>query len=561
MQTNTKGTLMIQTIERDEMQYDVVIVGAGPAGLSAAIRLKQLAAEQEKEISICVLEKGSEVGAHIMSGVIIDPISLTELLPNWKQDGAPLTCEVKKEKVWFLTEKQALPLPVPPYMQNHGNYITSLGQVCRWLAEQAEALGVEIYAGFAATEVLYHADGSVKGVATGDMGIDKEGNPTDSFQRGMALLAQQTLFAEGVRGSLSKEIIERFQLNQNSQDQTYGLGIKEVWEIPSEQCEPGLVIHSTGWPLDSKTYAGAFVYHMDNNQVAVGMVIGLDYQNPYLSPFDELQRFKTHPEIRKILQGGRRIAYGARAISEGGLQSLPQLSFAGGALMGDCAGFLNVPRIKGSHSAIKSGMLAAEAIFPLLEDISENVPETGKNATAYQEKFEQSWLYQELHQVRNIRPAYKWGLLPFLVYNALEQYVFKGKTPWTLKHHRADHLCLKSAEQSQVIHYPKPDGVLTFDRACSVFLANVAHEENQPVHLKLRDAKVAIDINYRQYASPETRYCPAGVYEIIEKEGQKTLQINAANCLHCKTCDIKDPTQNINWTCPEGSGGPNYGAM
>lgn len=561
MQTNTKGTLMIQTIERDEMQYDVVIVGAGPAGLSAAIRLKQLAAEQEKEISICVLEKGSEVGAHIMSGVIIDPISLTELLPNWKQDGAPLTCEVKKEKVWFLTEKQALPLPVPPYMQNHGNYITSLGQVCRWLAEQAEALGVEIYAGFAATEVLYHADGSVKGVATGDMGIDKEGNPTDSFQRGMALLAQQTLFAEGVRGSLSKEIIERFQLNQNSQDQTYGLGIKEVWEVPSEQCEPGLVIHSTGWPLDSKTYAGAFVYHMDNNQVAVGMVIGLDYQNPYLSPFDELQRFKTHPEIRKILQGGRRIAYGARAISEGGLQSLPQLSFAGGALMGDCAGFLNVPRIKGSHSAIKSGMLAAEAIFPLLEDISENVPETGKNATAYQEKFEQSWLYQELHQVRNIRPAYKWGLLPFLVYNALEQYVFKGKTLWTLKHHRADHLCLKSAEQSQVIHYPKPDGVLTFDRASSVFLANVAHEENQPVHLKLRDAKVAIDINYRQYASPETRYCPAGVYEIIEKEGQKTLQINAANCLHCKTCDIKDPTQNINWTCPEGSGGPNYGAM
>ena len=547
--------------ERDAMQYDVVIVGAGVAGLSAAIKLKQLASDAGREISVCVLEKGSEVGAHIVSGAVFDPIALNELLPNWRELGAPLSRAVTEDEVLFLTSEHSFRLPITPNFDNHGNYIISLGQLCRWLAEQAEGLGVEIYAGFAATELLFHADGSIKGVATGDMGVGKDGAPTANFQAGMELHAQQTLFAEGARGSLTQQVMAQFALNRDCQPQTYGLGIKEIWEVPPEQCHAGRVQHTVGYPLDSRTYGGAFVYHLDNNQIALGMVIGLDYANPYLSPFEELQRFKLHPEIRKMLAGGRRVAYGARALVEGGLQSLPHLAFAGGALVGDCAGFLNVPRIKGSHTAMKSAMLAAEAVFPLLDDLGDGQPESGKQADAYEILFKNSWLYQELHQARNIRPAFKWGLIPAMIYAGLEFYLLKGRTPWTLKPHGTDHGSLKKAAACQPIDYPKPDGKITFDRLSSVQLANVAHEENQPVHLRLRHPRLMLDVNWEEYASPETRYCPAGVYEIVHENGAARLQINAANCVHCKTCDIKDPTQNIEWTCPEGGGGANYGAM
>ncbi|MCF7521619.1 electron transfer flavoprotein-ubiquinone oxidoreductase [Neisseria sp. ZJ106] len=553
---------MTQTIARDSMQYDVVIVGAGPAGLSAAIKLKQLAEAAGREISVCVVEKASEAGAHIVSGAVIDPISLSELIPDWRELGAPLTRSVTQDKVLFLTEQKAFNLPVTPNFNNHGNYIISLAQLVRWLAEQAEGLGVEIYPGFAAAEVLYHADGSVKGIATGNMGVGKNGEATDNFQPGMELWAQQTIFAEGCRGSLSKQIIERFKLDQNSQPQTYGLGIKEVWEVPSENHQPGLVVHTAGWPLDSKTYGGSFIYHLDDNKVAVGFVVGLDYQNPYLSPFEEFQRFKTHPEIRKTFAGGRRIAYGARALIEGGLQSLPKLSFAGGVLVGDAAGFMNMPRIKGTHTAMKSAMLAAEAVFPLLDNLEESgEPESGKEAAQYQQLFEQSWAYQELYAARNVRPSFKWGVYAGMLYTGIDQLLFKGKAPWTLRHHGKDNEQLKPAAQSTPIAYPKPDGVLTFDRLSSVFLANTAHDENQPDHLTLNNPQVMMDINHREYASPETRYCPAAVYEIVEEEGKPKLQINAANCVHCKTCDIKDPTQNIVWICPEGGSGPNYGAM
>ena len=549
--------------ERDSMAFDVVIVGAGIAGLSAAIRLKQLAAQQQREISVCVLEKGSEVGAHILSGAVIDPRALNELLPDWKALGAPLTRSVTEDRILFLTEQKSYRMPiVPPSFHNEGNYIISLGLLCKWLAEQAENLGVEIYAGFAASEILYHPDGSVKGVATGNMGVGKDGEPTDAFQPGMELWAQQTIFAEGARGSLTKQVIERFHLDKAAQPQTYGLGIKEIWEVPAEQCQPGLVIHTVGYPLDSKTYGGSFVYHLDNNQIALGLVVGLDYQNPYLSPFEEFQRLKLHPAIRTMLEGGRRIAYGARALVEGGLQCLPKLAFAGGVLVGDCAGFLNVARIKGSHTAMKSAMLAAEAVFPLLESDTEKQPAHGKTAARYQGLFEQSWLYQELHAIRNIRPAFKWGLIPAMMYTGLEQYVFKGRMPWTIAHHGTDAGSLHPAKEYTPIEYPKPDGKITFDRLSSVFLAGVSHEENQPAHLQLRDPALAIDLNYAQYASPDTRYCPAGVYEIVQQNGGKPrLQINAANCLHCKTCDIKDPAQNITWSCPEGGGGPNYSAM
>lgn len=554
---------MTQELERDSMAYDVVIVGAGVAGLSAAIRLKQLAAKQEREISVCVLEKGSEVGAHILSGAVIDPRALSELFPNWQELGAPLQRSVERDEIWFLTQDKSWQMPiVPPSFQNHGNYIISLGLLCKWLAEQAEQLGVEIYAGFAAAEVLYHENGAVKGVATGNMGVGKDGEPTDSFQLGMELHAQQTIFAEGARGSLTKQIIKQFQLDKHCQAQTYGLGIKEIWEVPAEQCRAGTVIHTMGYPLDSQTYGGSFIYHLDNNQIALGLVVGLDYQNPYLSPFEELQRLKLHPKVRAMLEGGRRIAYGARALVEGGLQSLPKLSFAGGVLVGDAAGFLNVPRIKGSHTAMKSAMLAAEAIFPLLENSEQEQPAHGKTAARYQGLFENSWLYQELHAARNIRPAFKWGLLPAMAYTALEQYVFKGRTPWTLKHHGSDASSLQLAANCTPIDYPKPDGKLTFDRLSSVFLANVSHEENQPAHLQLLCPDDAITVNWQRYASPETRYCPAGVYEIVQEQGaEPRLQINAANCIHCKTCDIKDPTQNIQWNCPEGGSGPNYGAM
>ena len=550
----------MDTIERDSMFYDVLIVGAGPAGLSAAIRLKQLAAKNGRDIGVCIVEKGSEVGANILSGAVLDPKALNELIPDWQERGAPVSRSVSEDRVLFLTEKRAFKLPTAPSFRNEGNYIISLGLLTRWLAEQAEALGVEIYPGFAASEILYHPDGSVKGIATGDMGVGKDGQPTGNFQPGMELYAQQTLFAEGCRGSLTKQLIRRFNLDQNSQPPTYGLGIKEIWEIKAENARPGLVVHSTGWPLDSKTYGGSFLYHLDGNRVAVGFVVGLDYQNPYLSPFEEFQRFKTHPAIASVFSDGRRLAYGARALAEGGLQSLPKLTAPGAAIVGDAAGFLNVPRIKGIHCAIKSAMLAAEAVFPVLDNEGENA-QNGKEAAAYQNLFEQSWLYRELHAARNIRPSFKWGMWPAFAYTGLEQYILKGRAPWTLKHHGTDHGSLKKAAACRPIAYPKPDGVLTFDRLSSVFLANVSHEEDQPSHLLLRDPQTMIDVNYKEYASPETRYCPAGVYEIHEENGSPRLHINAANCIHCKTCDIKDPTQNITWICPEGGGGPNYGDM
>lgn len=550
---------MTDTLERESMQYDVVIVGAGPSGLSAAIRLKQLAAKQQREISVCVVDKGSEVGAHIISGAVIDPRSLSELIENWQDKDAPLSCVVKQDSLLFLTEKKAYRLPTPASFNNQGNYIISLGVFCRWLAQQAEELGVEIYPGFAATEILYHADGSVRGIATGDMGVQRDGTPGDQYQQGMALLAQQTIFAEGCRGSLTKVLMQQFDLRRDCQHQTYGIGIKELWEIAPEKSKPGTVIHTIGWPLNQKTYGGSFLYHLNDNRVAVGFVIGLDYQNPYLSPYAEMQRYKTHPAIRATLEGGKRIAYGARALSEGGLQSLPKLTFPGGVLVGDTAGFLNVPRIKGIHAAMKSGMLAAEAIADVL---SEGAGESSNaEAVNYTSLFRNSWLFSELNKVRNVRPAFKWGLLGGLVYGALEEYVFKGKAPWTLRHQQADYASLRPAQDCQKIDYPKPDGKLTFDRMSSVFLAGISHAENQPVHLRLHNPELAISVNYQKFASPETRYCPAGVYEIIEEAGEPQLQINAQNCVHCKTCDIKDPEQNIDWVCPEGGSGPNYADM
>lgn len=550
---------MTDTLERESMQYDVVIVGAGPSGLSAAIRLKQLAAKLQREISVCVVDKGSEVGAHIISGAVIDPRSLSELIENWQDKDAPLSCVVKQDSLLFLTEKKAYRLPTPASFNNQGNYIISLGVFCRWLAQQAEELGVEIYPGFAATEILYHADGSVRGIATGDMGVQRDGTPGDQYQQGMALLAQQTIFAEGCRGSLTKVLMQQFDLRRDCQHQTYGIGIKELWEIAPEKSKPGTVIHTIGWPLDQKTYGGSFLYHLNDNRVAVGFVIGLDYQNPYLSPYAEMQRYKTHPAIRATLEGGKRIAYGARALSEGGLQSLPKLTFPGGVLVGDTAGFLNVPRIKGIHAAMKSGMLAAEAVAEVLSE--EAGESSNAEAVNYTSLFRNSWLFSELNKVRNVRPAFKWGLLGGLVYGALEEYVFKGKAPWTLRHQQADYASLRPAQDCQKIDYPKPDGKLTFDRMSSVFLAGISHAENQPVHLRLHNPELAISVNYQKFASPETRYCPAGVYEIIEEAGEPQLQINAQNCVHCKTCDIKDPEQNIDWVCPEGGSGPNYADM
>ena len=535
------------------MEFDVVIVGGGPAGLSAAIRLKQLNAD----LGVCVLEKGSEIGAHILSGAVIETRTLTELLPNWQELDAPLLTPATDDRFMFLTAGQAIRLPTPPQMNNHGNYIVSLGNFTRWLGVQAEALGVEIFAGFAAAEVLYHEDGAVKGVATGDMGVSKEGEPTGSYTPGVELHARQTIFAEGCRGSLTKTLFERFDLRAECEDQTYGIGIKELWEVDPAKHKAGTILHTVGWPLDSQTYGGSFLYHLDNNQVAVGFVIGLDYANPHLSPFDEFQRFKTHPAIRPLFEGGRRISYGARALSEGGFQSIPKLSFPGGVLVGDTAGFLNVPKIKGTHTAMKSAMVAAEAVVQALGH------EGGANEVAlYPQHLKQSWVWSELRQVRNIRPSFHWGLWGGIAYSALETYVFKGKTPWTL-HHQPDHLALKQASDCAKIAYPKPDGVVSFDKLSSVFISNTNHEENQPVHLKLRDATVPVAINLAHYDAPEQRYCPAGVYEIVRNDdgSDPRLQINAQNCLHCKTCDIKDPTQNINWAVPEGGGGPNYPNM
>ncbi|MDD2815787.1 MAG: electron transfer flavoprotein-ubiquinone oxidoreductase [Thiotrichaceae bacterium] len=543
-------------MERDVMEYDVVIVGAGIAGLSAAIRLVQLNEAQGQELSVCVIEKGSEVGAHILSGAVFEPHALDELIPDWKEKGAPLNTPAQEDNFLFLNEKKSFHLPTPPQMSNHGNYIISLANLCRWLAKQAEDLGVEIYAGFAAAEVLYNEDGSVKGVATGDMGIGKDGKPTDSYQVGVELHAKQTLFAEGCRGSLTKTLFERFKLRDGVDPQTYGIGIKELWEVPPAQHQLGKIVHTIGYPLDTKTYGGSFLYHLENNQVALGFVIGLDYENPYLNPFEEFQRYKNHPAIRAVLEGGRRIAYGARALSEGGFQSIPKLSFKGGLLIGDAAGFLNVPKIKGSHTAMKSGMLAAEAIFEHLKTHEDLLGEVSNYRTA----LEKSWLWDELYTVRNIRPSFRWGLWVALAYSALDTYVFRGRAPWTL-HHHDDHLALKEARFCQKIEYPKPDGKVTFDKLSSVFISNTNHEENQPAHLKLKDATVPISINLAKYDSPEQRFCPAGVYEIVQENEQARLQINAQNCVHCKTCDIKDPTQNINWVVPEGGGGPNYPNM
>ncbi len=536
-------------VARETMAFDVVIVGAGPSGLAAAIRLKQLA----PEATVCVVEKGAEVGAHILSGAVIEPRSLDELLPDWRERGAPLTTQATDDRFVFLTASRAIRMPTPPQMHNHGNYIGSLGDLCRWLGGQAEALGVEIYPGFAAAEVL-EEDGRVVGIATGDMGIGRDGSPGPAYQPGMELRGTYTVFAEGCRGSLSKLLMQRFNLRDGRDPQTYGLGIKELWEIPKENHKPGLVIHSFGWPMDSKTYGGSWLYHWGENLVSYGFVVGLDYRNPYLSPFEEMQRLKTHPAMRPHFAGGRRIAYGARALSEGGFQSIPKLTFPGGCLIGDAAGFLNVPKIKGTHAAMKSGMLAAEAVAEALADGQPAEP------AAYEQKFRTSWLCAELHGVRNVRPGFaRFGVYGGIVNAALDTYVFRGRAPWTMHHAHADHEGLMDAASAPRIDYPKPDGQLTFDRLSSVFISNTNHEENQPPHLQLRDPARAIAVNWDKYRSPETRYCPAGVYEIVGAETDApALQINAQNCVHCKTCDIKDPTQNINWVTPEGGGGPVY---
>ncbi|WP_199688292.1 electron transfer flavoprotein-ubiquinone oxidoreductase [Noviherbaspirillum sedimenti] len=542
------------------MEYDVVVVGGGPAGLAAAIRLKQLAAEKGKDVSVCVLEKGGELGAHILSGAVMDPIAMAELFPNWKELGAPLNTPVTEDRFLFLGQTKAFKTPnwlLPACFQNHGNYVISLANVVRWLGQQAEALGVEIFPGFPAAELLYNDDSSVKGVATGNMGVDREGKPTAAFQLGMELHAKYTLFAEGARGHLGKQLMARYGLNQGKDPQTYGIGIKELWEIDPKHHQPGLVIHTAGWPLDNATYGGSFLYHLENNQVAVGYVVGLAYDNPYLSPFEEFQRYKTHPAIRTFFEGGKRLSYGARAITAGGLQSLPKLVFPGGALIGCDAGFLNASRIKGSHAAMKTGMLAADAAFEALGEQRQH-----DELSAYPQAFERSWLHAELHKARNFKPAMGKGLVTGTLLVGIDQVVFGGKAPWTLHHQHADHECLKPASECHPIAYPKPDGKLTFDRLSSVFISNTNHAEDQPVHLTLRNDAVPVGVNLATYAGPEARYCPAGVYEFVKKDnGEDRLQINAQNCVHCKTCDIKDPVQNIVWITPEGGGGPNYSNM